>query len=144
MSTTIPFEVTPREALDTLEILVGTWSVSGPEIEGQVQFEWMEGGAFLMQRVDLMHDGHWHKGIEVIGYDEDSGSLRSRYYGNVGIELEYEWEIDGSALTIWFGRRGSDNRFEALISYDGDSIVGAWAWPGGGYRATMTRIEANG
>jgi hypothetical protein len=47
-------------------------------------------------------------------------------------------------LTIWFGWRGSDNRFEGLISYDGDSIVGAWTWPGGGYRATMTRIDADG
>lgn len=144
MTATIP-DTTPREALNSLDVMIGTWRVDGPTVEGQVSFEYMEGGAFVMQRVDLMHDGHWHRGIEVIGFEEETGSLRSRYYGNVGIELEYEWEIEGGALTIWFGRRGSDNRFEGLISYDGDSIVGAWTWPGGGgYRATMTRIDGDG
>lgn len=139
MSATIP-EITPREALESLELLVGTWRLDGPDLEGQATFEWMEGGAFLIQHVDLIHAGTWHKGIEVIGYDEETASLRSRYYDNSGMVLEYEWEIDGDFLTIWFGRRGSENRFRGEIGADGDSCTGAWSTPGGGYEARMTRI----
>jgi hypothetical protein len=32
--------------------LVGTWEVTGGA-QGRVTFEWMEGGFFLIQRVDL-------------------------------------------------------------------------------------------
>jgi hypothetical protein len=32
--------------------LVGTWEMSG-EVRGKVAYEWMEGGFFLLQRLDL-------------------------------------------------------------------------------------------
>ena len=47
------------------ERLVGTWEVSGGA-QGRVTFEWMEGGFFLIQHVDLAvrtedhgHRDHW-------------------------------------------------------------------------------------
>ena len=46
--------------------LVGTWEVSGGA-RGKVTFEWMEGGFFLIQRVDLEQHGQRIKGIEIIG-----------------------------------------------------------------------------
>jgi hypothetical protein len=36
--------------------LVGTWEMSG-DVQGQVTFEWMEGGFFLIQHVDLGQHG---------------------------------------------------------------------------------------
>jgi hypothetical protein len=39
-------------ALNSLDVLVGTWKVSG-EAHGQVTFEWMQGGRFLIQHVVL-------------------------------------------------------------------------------------------
>ena len=35
---------TPNPALKRLDRLVGTWKVWGPTIQGQVTFEWMDGG----------------------------------------------------------------------------------------------------
>ena len=53
----------PNPALRTLDRLVGTWDVSGEDIQGQVKFEWMEGGYFLMQHVNFVHDGRPITGI---------------------------------------------------------------------------------
>ncbi len=58
----------PSPTLRKLEKLVGTWKVSG-EAQGQVTFEWMEGGFFLIQHVDLEKDGHKIKGFEIIGHE---------------------------------------------------------------------------
>lgn len=46
---------TPNPDLRSLDRLVGTWQVSG-EAQGTVTYEWMEGGFFLIQHVDLQHE----------------------------------------------------------------------------------------
>ncbi len=42
----------PNPDLVSLDRLVGTWEMSG-DVRGTVTYEWMEGGFFLIQRVDL-------------------------------------------------------------------------------------------
>jgi uncharacterized protein YndB with AHSA1/START domain len=85
----------PNPALKSLDRLVGTWNVSGPDIKGQVRFEWMEGGFFLMQHVDLEHDGHRIKGMEIIGYEREFGTtepskdIKSHWFGNTGDTFVY-------------------------------------------------------
>jgi len=62
----------PNPDLKSMDRLVGTWKVSGPDIDGQVRFEWMEGGFFMVQHVDFVHGGRKIKGIEIIGhFDHD-------------------------------------------------------------------------
>lgn len=53
--------------LQTLDRLVGTWHIIGGA-EGTVTYEWMEGGQFLIQRVQLSQNGQEVKGIEMIGH----------------------------------------------------------------------------
>jgi hypothetical protein len=65
----------PNPALKSRDVLVGMWNVSGPDIQGQVTFEWMEGGFFLVQRVNLEHDGHKIKGIESSDMNENLALL---------------------------------------------------------------------
>ena len=48
--------------------LVGTWEVSGGT-QGKITFEWIEGGFFPIQDVDLKQYGQRSKGIEVIGHE---------------------------------------------------------------------------
>src|SRR4028119_178500 len=90
---TSPQPLTPSPALRSLDRLIGTWKVSGPGLEGQVTFEWMEGGFFLMQHVQLTQEGQKTHGIEIIGHDKDSNSLKSHYFGGTGDILEYTWDI---------------------------------------------------
>src|SRR3712207_8308931 len=95
---------TKQDQLRTLDRLVGTWDVSG-ESAGTVRYEWMDGGKFLVQNVELVNDGEVTRGVEYIGADKD-GRLRSHYFGSDGEILEYVYELGGDVLTIWFGEIG--------------------------------------
>jgi hypothetical protein len=128
-------------ALRSLDRLVGTWTVSGPDgLSGEVRYEWMDGGCWLVQHVDLHRGDEQDRGVEYIGYDEDSGELRSHFFGSRGELLEYTYRLQGDLLTIWFGGTDSPPRFEGRFSTDGTANSGAWQWPGGGYASTMTRV----
>jgi len=130
----------PNSALQALERLIGKWQVTGSFIEGVVQFEWMDGGYFLIQHVNLKRGDHSIKGTEYIGYDEDTQTLRSHYMDNNGSNFTYTWELSGNRIRTWFGEKNSDNFFLGSFSGGGNSYSGRWQWPGGGYEATITRI----
>lgn len=140
----------PRSAeadaeLKGLDRLVGTWKVSGG-VSGQITFEWLEGGFFLAQHVDLDHDGHEVRGLEIIGRErsfgaEPSEEIKSRFYSSEGETLDYVYELDGDTLMIWAGEKGSPAYCRGRFSEDGDSLSGSWIWPDGGYEFTGTRVS---
>lgn len=135
----------PAEDLKRLEKLVGTWTLSG-ETSGQVSYEWMEGGFFLLQHVDMVYAGNHIKGLEVIGHlrsfgEEASLDIKSRFYSSLGETLDYVYELTGNTLMIWGGEKGSPALFKGTFSEDGNTCIGAWEFPGGGgYSTTMTRV----
>jgi hypothetical protein len=51
--------------------LGGKWKVAGPNIDGYVSCEWMEGGFFCIQHFDLTYNGVNMQGIEDTGCDEE-------------------------------------------------------------------------
>ena len=128
---------TPNPDLRSLDRLVGTWKVSGPDIEGQITYEWMEGGFFLIQHVDFVHSGRRIKGIEIIGHEQPFGAepseeIKSRFYDTLGNTLDYVYEADADTLTIWGGEKGSPAYYKGTWSEDGDTNAGAWVYPGAG------------
>ena len=134
----------PYPELRKLDRLVGRWKVSGPDVNGEVEYEWMEGGFFLIQHVELEAFGREIKGAEYIGFDEDTGTLRSHFVDNQGSNFTYTWDLDGDDLWIWFGEKGSDNFFHGTFEESGDRYSGRWQWPEpggvtGGYEAILTR-----
>jgi hypothetical protein len=137
---------TPSPDLKSLDRLVGTWKVAGGA-QGQVTYEWMEGGFFLLQHVDLEQYGQRITGIEVIGHErqfgaEPSADIRSRFYDSTGNTLDYVYELEGDALTIWGGEKGSAAYYKGRFSQDGNAVSGDWVYPGGGgYESTMTRVQ---
>lgn len=135
----LPAEPHPR--LRELDRLVGRWQVSGSFLEGLLEFEWMEGGFFLVQRVEAHAGDRRIAGIEYIGFDEETQTLRSHYMDVHGANFAYTWRIDGDSITIWFGDEGSESFFSARFGADGDSYAGAWQWPGGGYSASARRVH---
>jgi hypothetical protein len=130
-------------ALQSLAPLIGSWAVSGPGHSGTVSYEWFEGGAFIVQRVELVTDGETSRGVEYIGLDPDSGKLQSHFFGSTGKILEYTYELAGSTLTIWFGGTDSPAKFVGEFNADRTVNTGAWQWPGGGYESTMTRLDGD-
>lgn len=141
-------QTTPAENADlkSLERLVGTWDISG-EARGRATFEWMEGGHFLQQHVELQYGDHHIKGVEIIGRlhrqnEEPSADIYSRYYSYTdSLTLDYVYELVGDTLTIWYGDRGSTDFFRGAFSEDGATATGAWYWPGGGYSVTFTKAH---
>lgn len=140
----------PNPALKRLDVLVGTWKVSGPDIHGQVIYEWMEGGFFLMQHADFVHGGRKVKGLEIIGHlqpfgEEPDKDIKSRYYDYYeGYTFDYVYELDRDTLTIWGGEKGSPAYYQGKFSDDGNTLSGSWVYPGGGgYEATTTRVKDN-
>jgi hypothetical protein len=143
----------PNPALNSLDVMVGTWELkgreSGPvgEIHGRPTFEWMEGGFYLVQHVDIDYIGHTIVGTEYIGYDEQNDNLRSYFFSNEGpgpfgrVALEYVWEVGEDTFTIWGGEVGSPASFKGRFSDDRNKISGRWEYPGGRYEATMTRVN---
>ena len=132
----------PNPDLKSLERLVGTWDVSGGAA-GTVTYEWTQGGFFLLQHVEL----GGNKGLEVIGHErkfreEPSADIRSRYYGfSEGETLDYTYELQGDTLTIWSGARGSPAYYQGTFSDDGNTLTGAWHYPGGGgYESVSTKV----
>ncbi len=111
--TTQALTLQPYAGLKSLNKLVGTWNVSGPDIKGQVIFEWMEGGFFLIQHVGFVHTGRRIAGIEIIGYElpfgaeQPSEQIKSHWFGSGGETFEYTYEADDETLTIWGGEKGS-------------------------------------
>ena len=131
----------PHARLRTLDRLVGSWKLSGPEMQGEVTFEWLAGGFFLVQHGTIEIWGRKIIFVEYIGCDAKSGTLVSHLFDNFGDLFTYVWEIDEDDLTIWFGRKDSDNHFNGKFTNNGDSYSGAWQWPGGGYQTTATRVK---
>ena len=130
-----------RTALHTLDRLVGTWAMDGTGSRGTVRYSWFEGDAFLVQEVDLVADGEATRGVEYIGWDPESQTLRSHYFASSGEILEYTYDLTGDTLTIWFGGPDSPAKFVGRFDATGNRNTGAWQWPGGGYESNMTRIE---
>ena len=137
----------PNPDLKSLDRLIGTWKQSG-EVEGEITYEWAEGGFFLIQHVDLMQYGNKIKGIEVIGHEftfgaEPSEDVKSRFYSFLdGMTLDYVYEVEGDTLTIWGGEKGSPAYYRGTFSKDGKTLTGSWVYPGGaGYEAVSTKIR---
>lgn len=137
---------TPNPALSRLDPLVGTWEISGSLVHGRVRFEWMTGGHYLIQHVALVHSGRTILGVEYIGYDEDTGTLRSHFMDSNGANFTYTWDLIDRSLSTWFGERDSTNSFSGELSEDGNSYQGAWEWPDGqggvgGYAVNAARVH---
>jgi hypothetical protein len=142
MSTNDTTDDPRRTALHTLDRLVGTWAMDGTGSRGTVRYSWFEGGdAFLVQEIDLVADGETTRGIEYIGWDPESETLRSHYFASSGEILEYTYDLTGDTLTIWFGGPDSPAKFVGTFDASGNHNTGGWQWPGGGYESNMTRIE---
>ncbi len=74
----------PDPALKRLKSFVGRWTMRGrtlgsdeDNVSGVTTFEWLPGGFFLQQRVELVFAGYEINGLEVIGYDPSIGTTQA-------------------------------------------------------------------
>lgn len=123
----------PDPALERLNMFVGTWEVWGrtldseeDNVSGRLTFEWLPGGFFLQQRVQLSFAGYDVQGLEIIGYDPSTGKFPSTVYSNlVGTPIAYEYHVDGERVTIRT-ELGGGATFTGTWSEDRESMSGGW------------------
>ena len=95
--------------------------------------------------IDTQAFGQRVRGIEVIGHlrpfgEGPSAEIKSRFYDSMGNTLDYVYELEGDALKIWAGEKGSPAYYEG--NFGGDTLSGEWVYPGGGgYASTATRVR---
>ena len=139
-------QLNPNPDLQALNRLIGTWKQAG-ELDGEIRYEWAEGGFFLLQHVDFTHGENKIKGVEIIGHEQNFGAepsteIKSRFYSFLdGMTIDYVYEMEGDTITIWGGQKGSPAYYKGTFSADGNTLSGGWVYPGGGYEAVSTRVE---
>jgi len=127
------------DKLRSLEPLLGTWRIDGPDSSGTVRYAWAEFGGFLVQQVELVAGDSVTRGVEYIGFDPNTDTIRSHFFGGSGEILEYTYSLEGHVLTIYFGGPDSPAKFVGTFDDDFTRNNGAWEWPGGGYDSTMIK-----
>jgi hypothetical protein len=126
-----------RAALERLQPLVGEWDVtvsipmvSPSEVSARTTFEWVFGGAFLLQHSEVSHpdapDGHI-----IIGANPGGTDYTQHYFDSRGIARLYRMTFDGTLWTL--SREEPDftplefsQRFTGRLNEAGDVIEGAW------------------
>lgn len=124
----------PDPALRRLDRLVGTWSMMGhlvgsteENIIGQTTYEWLPGGFFLQQRVEMDFAGMKIQSLEIIGYDAETGAFSSLVYSNLSpAPLPYKWDLRDDTLTISVAYGPLNATFKGHFSKDGKSFAGGW------------------
>jgi hypothetical protein len=120
----------PDPSLKRLEKLVGSWEMKGrtlgskeDNVFGRNTFEWLPGGFFLKQTIELNFMGFKIQSLELIGYNPSTKAFSSSVYSNLtGIPLPYQWDIQGNTLKI--SVEGAN--FKGTFSDDGNTLSGGW------------------
>ena len=124
----------PDPALKRLEKFIGTWEMKGrtlnskeDNVVGRTTFEWLPGGFFLQQRIELNFMGMELRSVELIRYDPDTQSFPSHVYSNMSpMPLPYTWDVQGDDLTISVAYGPIDATFQGKFSEDGKRFSGGW------------------
>jgi uncharacterized protein DUF1579 len=124
----------PDPALKRLEKFIGTWEMKGRTLNskednvlGKATFEWLPGGFFLQQRIELNFMGMELRSLELIGYDLQTQSFASNVYSNLSpMPLPYKWDVQDDTLTISVAYGPLDATFKGKFSKDGKRFSGGW------------------
>jgi hypothetical protein len=119
--------------MESLEPFVGEWSVEATlpgAAPGRSLFEWLLGGAFLIERSEVPDSGV-PDGLCVIGPSPEGDGYVQHYFDSRRIARIYLMSFDGRVWRLWrdtadFSPLPFRQRFEGRFSDDGDRIEGQW------------------
>jgi hypothetical protein len=122
-------------ALKGLTPLIGEWNIEitnmsfdqnpSTVVWGRASFDWLEGGAFLIQHAQIDHPD-FPRSIEVIGPDDEAETYRMLYYDSRGVSRIYRMTFSGGIWTIWRDFPGFHQRFHGTFGEDGKVISAYW------------------
>jgi hypothetical protein len=116
-------------ALESFDALIGTWATEATHplvdvvVPGNITFEWLEGGRFLVQRSRNDHQ-LFPDAISVIGAPEAGEGLVMEYFDSRGVRRTYGVSLDDGMLRFWRDHPGFAQRYSATLGHD--SFEGQW------------------
>jgi hypothetical protein len=121
----------PNPSLEAFGVLVGTWNTEGTHplapgvtVHGQSSFEWLEGGAFLIMRSEIVDDPRFPAGMAVFGHDDAQEGCTMVYFDQRGVSRIIQTTLKDNVWKTWRDAPGFSQRFTGTISDDGNTIVG--------------------
>lgn len=118
----------PNPAILRLAVFVGEWtweaSIDGNLIgNGRAVFEWLEGGAFLLQREDA-EQSDFPASTGIIACDDAADAYCQCYFDSRGIARIYQMSLSDGVWKLWRDASGFAQRFNGTFSSDGRRIEG--------------------
>ncbi|GIV96720.1 MAG: hypothetical protein KatS3mg057_1377 [Herpetosiphonaceae bacterium] len=125
-----PHTPTANPALLRLAAFVGEWEVEasiGGQLlgRGRVVFEWLQGGAFLVQ-YSTMEQVEFPTATTIIGPDDSTQTYCMLYYDSRAVSRVYQMSLNNGVWKLWREAPRFSQRFEATFSDDGRTIRGRW------------------
>ena len=119
----------PNPRLQPLTLLIGTWTTQGTHpllpgrmFHGHTTFEWIEGGAFLLTRMQI-DEPEIPDGVSIFGTDDaDPGAGSMLYFDVRDVSREYRWTFAGNVLTWSRDSAEFSQRMQLTIAADGRGI----------------------
>ncbi len=143
----------PNPALKLLSILVGTWKTTGTHpyfpdktLHGRASFEWIEGGAFLLMRSEIV-EPEIPSGIAVFGSDNATGEYFMLYFDERGVSRKYDALFERKVVKWWRTSAEFSQRMTLTLADDDKTMVsrGEMSKNGGAWEPdlelTYTRVE---
>lgn len=147
--------------LRRLDALVGEWEMQStvggqPVGRGRTAFEWLEGGAFLVQHSDGeptdLAPGEWVANspfplVTIIGLDDSAERFCVLYADSRGVFRVYQMSLSDGLWKMWREAPGFFQRFTGTFSDDASTISGRWEASNDGsnwetdFNLTYTKVE---
>lgn len=143
-------------ALERLGVFVGKWNIEITSMSfhtdpsaverGQASFDWLEGGAFLIEQSEVSATD-WPRSLAVIGPDDAAGTYNMLYFDSRGVSRIYRMTLSGGIWTLWRDFPGFSQRFHGTFSNDNNTITARWEKSSDGshwehdFALTYTRVK---
>jgi len=119
---------TPDSPLASMAVLLGEWTMESPqfpEFRGRATIEWIEDGAYLALRDDVVQ-GDFPSGIWIIGCDDSMQDCTSLYHDSRGVRRVYQTSIVDDVWQIWRDAPEFNQRFIGKVVGAGTTIIAQW------------------
>jgi hypothetical protein len=130
--------------LKPFEVLVGEWQTTGShpyfpdtELHGRADFEWIEGGAFLLMRSEIDHP-KFPDGVAIFGSDDEAETFYQVYFDERGISRKYDVAITGYQIKWWRDDAKFSQRFLMDIQKDRLVSTGEMSHDGGEWEKDLS------
>ncbi|HET9430217.1 MAG TPA: DUF1579 family protein [Chitinophagaceae bacterium] len=122
----------PGKEQELLQVFVGKWKTEGKcwehpnglaiPVRAVDSYEWLPGKFFLIHRWEAKIGGNENKGIEIIGFDEPTGTYFMHSYDNLGNRTVMEASFQNNTWAYL----GESERCQVIFKNEGRIMNGSW------------------